>query len=297
MKSVARIGVALTVLLAGLGAIGLHPSPAGANHCTGTSTSRDDGGSVSAECHGSSPGSQPILVEWSDADRYAYWCGGELTGEASVSVVYEGRATEAQVAYNDFDPSGVYDAHRVTCIGSDGGFIFSVIFYDEVTPPVPPEVLRAQAEARLVLAEPSLGSTPPGDSPAVVNTETWFWVDTPWEPVFESQTQGFVTVSVAATPKQVTWDPRGDGEAVFVCLGPGEAYSPETFEAGSSCTHRYARTSVREPDGAFDVTGTVRWELTWAINGADQGVFATVDRTGGVQKAVGEIQAVEGRTE
>lgn len=297
MKRLTRVGVALAVLLAGLGVLGPHPSPASAHHCTGTSTSRDDGGSVSAECHDSSPGSQPILVEWSDADRYVYWCGGEYTGEASVSVVYEGRATESQVGYNDFDPSGVYDAYRVTCIGSDGGLIFSVLFYDEVTPPIPPEVLRAQAEARLVLAEPSLGTTPPGDAPAVVNTETWFWVNTPWEPTFESQTQGFVTVSVAATPKQVTWDPRGDGGAVFVCHGPGEAYSPETFDAGSSCTHRYERTSVREPDGAFDVTGTVRWELTWAINGADQGVFATVDRTGGAQKAVGEIQAVEGSTE
>lgn len=273
------------------------PQIASADHCSGTAIGLDNGGSVEAACHGNSPGSQPILVEWSDADRYAYWCGGEYTGEASVAVVYEGRATEAQVGYNDFDPSGVYDAYRVTCIGSDGGLIFSVLFYDEVTPPIPPEVLRAQAEARLVLAEPSLGTTPPGDAPAVVNTETWFWVNTPWEPTFESQTQGFVTVSVAATPKQVTWDPRGDGGAVFVCHGPGEAYSPETFDAGSSCTHRYERTSVREPDGAFDVTGTVRWELTWAINGADQGVFATVDRTGGAQKAVGEIQAVEGSTE
>ena len=157
-----------------------------ADHCTGRSEGRADGGSVSAECHGSSPGSQPILVEWSDGDRYAYWCGGDFTGEASVSVVYEGRATEDQVAYNGFDPSGVYDAHRVTCIGSDGGLIFSVVFYDEVAPPVAPELLRAEAEARLVLAEPALGTTPPGDAPAVVNSETWFWVDTPWAAVVES---------------------------------------------------------------------------------------------------------------
>jgi hypothetical protein len=270
---------------------------AGADHCSGTAIGLDNGGSVKAICHHGTPGSQPVFVEWSEEDRYAYWCGGVYSGGASVAVDYEGRATEERVALNGFDPSGVYDAHRVTCTGSDGGFLFSVVFFDEVTPPVSPEVLRAQAEARLVLAEPVLGSTPPGDAPAVVNTDTWFWVDTSWEPVVESQTQGFVTVSVAATPKRVTWDPRGDGRAVFVCLGPGEVFSPEVFEVGSSCTHRYERTSVREPDGAFDVTGTVRWELTWAINGADQGVFATVDRTGEAQKAVGEIQAVEGRTQ
>lgn len=271
--------------------------PAGADHCTGRAEGRADGGSVSAECHEKSPGSQPVFVEWSEEDRYAYWCGGVYSGGAAVAVEYEGRASEEHVALNGFDPSGVYDTHRVTCVGSDGGFLFSVVFMDEVTPPVSPEVLRAQAEARLVLAAPVLGSTPPGDAPAVVNTDTWFWVDTSWVPVVESQTQGFVTVSVAATPKRVTWDPRGDGRAVFVCLGPGEVFSPEVFEAGSSCMHRYERTSVREPDGAFDVTGTVRWELTWAINGADQGVFATVDRTGEAQKAVGEIQAVEGRTQ
>jgi hypothetical protein len=297
MTAAVRIAVFGAVLLGSVIVPGSLRSPAGAGHCMGSTTTRDDGGSVSAECHEKSPGSQPVFVEWSEEDRYAYWCGGTYSGAASVAVEYEGRATEEQVALNGFDPSGVYDRHRVTCTGSDGGFLFSAVFMDEVTPPVSPEVLRAQAEARLVLAEPVLGSTPPGDAPAVVNTDTWFWVDTPWEPVVESQTQGFVTVSVVATPKRVTWDPRGDGQAVFVCLGPGEVYSPEVFEAGSSCTHRYERTSVREPDGAFDVTGTVRWELTWAINGADQGVFATVDRTGEAQKAVGEIQAVEGRTQ
>jgi hypothetical protein len=293
-----RVHGALMALAATATLLVVNPAqPAAADHCIGRSEGRADGGSVSAECHEASPGSQPVFVEWSEEDRYAYWCGGVYSGAASVAVEYEGRATEEQVALNGFDPSGVYDAHRVTCVGSDGGFLFSVVFMDEVTPPVAPEVLRAQAEARLVLAEPVLGSTPPGDAPAVVNTDTWFWVDTSWEPVVESQTQGFVTVSVAATPKRVTWDPRGDGRAVFVCLGPGEVFSPGVFEAGSSCTHRYERTSVREPDGAFDVTATVRWELTWAINGADQGVFATVDRTGEIQKAVGEIQAVEGRTQ
>ena len=263
-----------------------------ADHCTGSTQIGDDGGSVSAECHGGTPGQPTSTVGWSGADRYEFYCGEPFPGgEATVYVTDLGLASQEQVEAQGFDPTGVYAFYEVQCQGADGNFTIDWFFWGEVVPPVDPAVLRDRALARVTVPVPSVGSFPDGGRPALVQGDTWFWIEDPWDPLVETETQGFTTVSVSASPDRVEWRP-GDGD-VLVCHGPGDVWREGLYEQGSSCSHTYTASSADQPGDVYAGSATVFWELTWAINGSPQGSFGTVSQTSSFTMPAAEVQVVE----
>ncbi len=134
-----------------------------------------------------------------------------------------------------------------------------------------------QAAASIVLPSPSIQVNPAEFS--VVNLPTWLAVDpAAWHAYQATATVGGVTANASATPETVTWT-MGDGGEVD-CDGPGAQYNLDLAAnlQSTSCAYTYARSSDGEPssdgdpnDGAFAVTATVVWEVTWTAIGAPGG--------------------------
>jgi hypothetical protein len=161
-------------------------------------------------------------------------------------------------------------------------------------------VARQEARARVEPAVPVFAVSP---EQAVVRFPTWLWLDEGyWQRASASSTTpGGVTVTVEAVPVQVTWDLD---EGVRVCDGPGVPWSeladaayelqPETVRGSGNpaCTFTFVNASSTRESGVFDATVTVRWEFSWALNGADRGVFGSVEVSDSWELRVGEVQAV-----
>jgi hypothetical protein len=161
-------------------------------------------------------------------------------------------------------------------------------------------VARQQARARVEPAVPVANVSP---AEAVVRFPTWLWLEPSyWQEVTAGETTpGGVSVAVTARPLQVVWD-LGEGQRV--CEGPGIAWSQAAHDAyelqpegvrgagNPACTFTFVNSSTTQPDDVFEASVTVTWEFSWALNGADQGVFGTVEVGDSWQLRVGEIQAV-----
>lgn len=160
--------------------------------------------------------------------------------------------------------------------------------------PVDPMVVRQAAEARLVMPDLVVAGSPPLDDPdrfSVVRIPTWLWIEHPWLPMSETESDGGVTVTVTATPTKVTWDP-GDGNDPFVCDDAGTAWRRGMKESDADCFHVYTRSSAGQPDNAFQLTSTVEWVLTWSVNSVDQGPYDTYEPSLTFSHRVGEILSV-----
>lgn len=288
--AVAVLGLSVTWLVA-------DASPAAADHCIGETDIFDNGGSVAADCHGRSAGRPPGTPGGvSEDDLYAAYCG-DLPGElASYDLgPSPNEVTIGMVAERGLDPSGEYVLYRLTCFGDDGGLLFAIELLYEVTPPVDPTVLRDRAAAQLAVPNPSVGTFPSLENPALVQTPTWMWVEDAWSPLNAADGQGFTAVTVTATPVRADWS-MGDG-SVVACGGPGERWEPGRYDYGSSCMHTYTRSSAGQPENRYAASVTVVWDLTWSINGNAQGSFGQVDQASAFTIAVGEVQAVESNRE
>jgi hypothetical protein len=123
-----------------------------------------------------------------------------------------------------------------------------------------------------------------------------------WQPTTAVEsTPGGVSVAVTARPLRVVWD-LGEGQRV--CEGPGIPWSQAAHDAyevqpesvrgagNPACTFTFFNSSTTQPGGVFEASVTVVWEFSWALNGAEQGVFGTVEVSEAWQLRVGEIQAV-----
>lgn len=159
---------------------------------------------------------------------------------------------------------------------------------------------RAQARARVEPVPPEFGVSP---EQAVVRFTTWLWLDQSyWQPASATaSTPAGIAVSVEARPVEATWDLD---EGVRVCDGPGMPWSeaaqadyelqPESVRGSGNpaCTFTFTDASSVRPSGVFDASVTVRWEFSWSLNGADQGVFGSVEISDSWELTVGEVQAV-----
>ena len=144
-------------------------------------------------------------------------------------------------------------------------------------PPVDPRALALQAENSLQLPAPVVHLNPSGAS--IVNLPTWLWIDASiWHSQSVSASAGPVSATAVATPVSVSWS-MGDGGGLN-CDGPGTPFLPAQPVSGQStgCAYTFARTSAGEPssdgnpnDGAFDVTATVTWSVSWTAQGAAGG--------------------------
>ena len=152
-----------------------------------------------------------------------------------------------------------------------------------------PQELAERARRQLALPTPSIAASPAGVQ--LVNLPTWLWLSGGWEPVSATAAVPGVEVTAAAAPTSVTWT-MGDGTSV-TCTGGGTPFRPGTDPRAESpdCGHTYQASSAGQSGGAYAVTTTVRWTVTWA--GAGQGgTFPDMTTTGAAGFRVAESQAL-----
>jgi len=216
--------------------------------------------------------------------------GGYRAGDR-VEFVVTDQLTEGDVADLGFDPAGEYWWWLVNC-WRGGVLANSFEVAVEVAPPVSPEVIRDVAAARVVPPVPVPETSPPLSRQTFVQIPTWLWLDeATWVPIEASETRGFTTVTVRATPIEAGWV-MGDGGEV-TCAGPGVVWVSGMAEDATDCSYTYLHSTYGEPEGRFAASVTVSWEFEWWINDNPQGVFGTVDVSAPFAVAVGEIQALE----
>jgi hypothetical protein len=145
-------------------------------------------------------------------------------------------------------------------------------------PAVAPSALALQAADSLTLPPPVVNLNPSAFS--VVNLSSWLWIDPQsWHSFRATATAGGVSATAVATPDSVSWS-MGDGHTV-VCGGPGMPYQPTlSVDAQTTdCSYTYAESSAGQPsgndgdpnDGAFNVTATITWTVSWVSTGVTGG--------------------------
>jgi hypothetical protein len=157
----------------------------------------------------------------------------------------------------------------------------------------PPGVLGQIARRLLLLPSPVIRSSPaPGDL-QLVRLPTWLWVNRAmWVPRSKTAVVPGERVTATATPVSVTWR-MGDGSAVL-CRGPGIPYTRRYSPASASpdCGHTYARSSAGQPRGAYKVTATITWIVTWHAAGGAGGTLPPLFTVAAAAFRVAESQAV-----
>ena len=156
-----------------------------------------------------------------------------------------------------------------------------------------PGVLAQLARRYLVLPGPVIRSSPaPGDL-QLVRLPVWLWVSRAmWAPRSKTASVPGEAVTATATPVAVTWR-MGDGSAV-TCHGPGIPYTSADNPASPSpdCGHVYTRSSAGQPGGAYRVTATITWDITWTAAGGAGGALPPLYSAATAAFRVAESQAV-----
>ncbi|MDF1597860.1 MAG: hypothetical protein P1T08_17405, partial [Acidimicrobiia bacterium] len=201
--------------------------PALADHCSGDGQIDDRGGDVVGECHGIVPGEPETYTMNELWDYYCADAGPFREGD-EVGFYEVGPVEPDEIELFGLDPTGVYVWYDVIC-WRDGRGDIEVQIIVEVTPGVPPEVIRDIAAARLEPPPPVPATSPPLANETFVQVPTWLWLDPGyWSPLEASETRGAVTVTVLATPTRATWA-MGDGRET-TCFGPGVAWTQGAAE-------------------------------------------------------------------
>ena len=296
---------ALVVTLLAIAWLVVAPGSAWAG-CAGSGAIDDQGGEAAAACPGGSSGTatQPVGggagVECTSAradDPAAWWVSYDVPDSA----IPGGEGSRQSYIALD-PPEGQTIAVYRDCNGDVRG---GVMWVPEPVPGTADDgegifLARQQARARVEPAVPVANVSP---AEAVVRFPTWLWLEPSyWQQTTAAEsTAGGVSVAVTARPLEVVWD-LGEGQRV--CEGPGIAWSqaahaayeiqPESVRGAGNpaCTFTFINSSTTQPGDVFEASVTVTWEFSWALNGADQGVFGTVEVGDSWPLRVGEIQAV-----
>lgn len=162
-------------------------------------------------------------------------------------------------------------------------------------PPAPPApgVLAQLAVRYLTLPSPVIRSSPaPGDL-QLTRLPVWLWINpATWVPQSKTASVPGESVTATATPVTATWL-TGDG-ATVTCHGPGIPYSSRYAPSSPSpdCGHTYTTSSAAQPGGAYHVTVTITWDITWTGTGGAAGTLPPLDTTAAAAFRVAESQAV-----
>lgn len=179
-----------------------------------------------------------------------------------------------------------------TCQGATNGSQLGQLVWVPGAAPVPPVVVARQAASRLRLDSPRIGSSPSPGTAQLVSLPTWLWIDPAgWGARSATATVPGVSVTATATPTSVTFS-MGDGSTV-VCHGPGTVYPAggDPKAASPDCGHTYTRSSAGQPGGAFAVSATVTWAISWA-GGGQAGTLPAMTTQATAAFAVAESQAL-----
>lgn len=114
----------------------------------------------------------------------------------------------------------------------------------------------------------------------------WLSVTDPRSQVSTSITVEGYQVSLKATRSAVHFS-MGDGNSVSCASTTAWSRSVKAGTTSPTCGYRYQEPSA---PGSYKVTATTGWEVTWSVMGASGTVG--IDKAGGVQLPVGELQSV-----
>ena len=151
--------------------------------------------------------------------------------------------------------------------------------------------LRDELIADLDPPKPDPARSPRVGVPPVVQTDTWLWVENPWEPIRVSDSRTWsdeleLSVSVIATPVHTTWE-FSDGSIVSCPGGPGERWDSARPNRRTECGVKFSRS------GQVRGSATTRWRLTWELWDNELGYTGFITRTQSMDVEVVEIQALE----
>jgi hypothetical protein len=162
-----------------------------------------------------------------------------------------------------------------------------------------PQVLAQQALSSTQLPLPTVQTWPPSGG-GETNFPTWVHLSAPWAPVSATAAAGAVRVTVTATPTEMelsSFD-NSDGGATYrpiavTCPGPGAAYDPNKpyAEQHTDCSITWSWPSANYADGAYPLTITVVYQVTWAGPGGG-GALPVITRSTTYPYRVGEIEAL-----
>ena len=156
-----------------------------------------------------------------------------------------------------------------------------------------PGVLAAMAVRYLRLPDPVIRSSPAPAALQLTRLPVWLWVaPAAWSPQSRTAQVPGESVTATATPVSAAWS-MGDGTTV-TCHGPGTAYGGSNPAAASpTCGHTYDQSSAGQPSGAYRVTVTVTWDITWTGTGGAGGALAPLDTVTAAAFRVAESQALD----
>ena len=172
--------------------------------------------------------------------------------------------------------------YSVTCVDIATGVQQTQTVWVTSAPPaaapaVDPRAVALEAERSITLPAPAIRANP--SATTVVGLDTWFWIDPSlWRAESVTATAGAVTATAVARPVAVLWS-TGDGGRIN-CAGPGTAYAPDVPASWQTtdCGYTYLHTSAGQPaldgnpdDGAFMLTATVEWSVSWTSTGVPGG--------------------------
>src|SRR5262249_29612394 len=144
------------------------------------------------------------------------------------------------------------------------------------------------AKSSVVIGAPGIQTSPDETSRLVVQIPTWLWIDGGWWRGYEATASaGRVSATITAAPVSATWD-LGEGSSLH-CDGPGIAWRPGLREDATDCSFTYTTSSAAQPDGTFDLSVAVTFDVAWTSNVGEGGSLGSITRSSARQVEVGEI--------
>ena len=291
--------VTLCLIVAALGILVASPAVLAATPTTPTPTPSSGGGSSGINC-------APLATSCTLYAGSSGSSGDSGGGTTTVTCTWQGPLsaltgedeTLLLVQYGDWETSTSTDPDNyvVTCtpvLDDEVGEWLAEVWPQPPVAPTPGQVGQT-AESELNLPAPTVSTAPSGGK-AIVNLESWMWIDpADWTPITKSATADGITATATATPVSVVWD-MGDGNQV-TCNGPGVAYNtniPDQDES-TNCGYTYQETSASGPDQKFTITTAIEYDVRWTsvgvvgsgdlgiILGASTPTAVTVDEIGTV---------------
>jgi hypothetical protein len=158
-------------------------------------------------------------------------------------------------------------------------------------PPAPGALARL-AVRYLRLPDPLIRSSPAPGALQLTRLPIWLWVAAgAWKPRSQTAAVPGESVTATAAPVAAAWS-MGDGTTV-TCKGPGIPYTGGNPAAASpTCGHTYEESSAGQPGGAYRVTATITWDITWRGTGGAGGALPPLQTVAAAEFRVAESQAL-----
>jgi hypothetical protein len=260
--------------------------------CTNTepASSVDKGGSQPAPTGaGSTDGF--TIISWAAASNGPSGGTGAGNGQPCHYWIFTGAGLS-----NITDPANVADPGEWTENGVNGHLYQTdclpghIIFIPNYTPKDLALIAYQQTISRLTNPTPVLA--PPLTKGGYVNLKTWIAIDTT-PPVTATASIPGLTVSTAATPDHIEWDP-GDGTTV-TCTDLGAHYQPGGPTI-PNCGWTPRQPSAAKFTGTDDLKyhGTFRlvWTITWTATNGTGGNLGSAVTHQNTNYTVYEIQTI-----